>query len=47
MLPPEEGHCYESQIKYFFDRTKLTCLPFEYSGILTLKVETLNLDLHF
>lgn len=32
MLPPEEGTCFESQIKYYFDRTKLTCVPFEYSG---------------
>ncbi|CAF0721201.1 unnamed protein product, partial [Brachionus calyciflorus] len=32
LLPPEEGHCYESQIKYYFDRTKSTCLPFEFSG---------------
>jgi hypothetical protein len=32
MLPSEEGSCFESQIKYYFDRTKLTCVPFEYSG---------------
>lgn len=33
MQPAEEGTCYESLIKYYFDRTKMTCLPFEYSGI--------------
>jgi hypothetical protein len=32
MLPREEGLCHESQIKYYFDRTKLMCVPFEYSG---------------
>ena len=32
MMAREEGTCYESQIRYYFDRTKLMCVPFEYSG---------------
>jgi hypothetical protein len=32
MLPREEGLCHESQIRYYFDRTKLMCAPFEYTG---------------
>lgn len=32
MLILTEGTCYESQIKYYFDRTKSECLPFEFSG---------------
>jgi papilin len=32
MLPRDEGLCHESQIKYYFDRTKLECAPFEFSG---------------
>ena len=30
LLPHEEGLCHESQIKYYFDRTKLMCNPFEF-----------------
>jgi hypothetical protein len=32
MLPSDEGLCHESLIKYYFDRTKLMCIPFEYTG---------------
>ena len=28
----EEGMCHESHTRFYFDRTKLLCLPFEYSG---------------
>lgn len=31
-LPREEGLCFESLIRYYFDRTKSMCAPFEYSG---------------
>jgi hypothetical protein len=37
MLPADEGSCYESHTRYFFDRTKLTCLPFEFSGKFCIK----------
>ena len=33
LQPVNEGLCHESQIKYYFDRTKLMCVPFEYTGI--------------
>jgi hypothetical protein len=32
MLPKEEGTCFESIQRYYFDRTKLMCAPLEYSG---------------
>jgi hypothetical protein len=32
MLAREEGTCFESIPRYYFDRTKLTCGPLEYSG---------------
>ena len=28
----DEGSCFESHTKYFYDRTKAECMPFEYSG---------------
>ncbi len=32
----DEGTCHESQISYYFDRTKLMCIPFEYRYLLLL-----------
>ena len=32
MLPSDEGLCHESMTKYYFDRTKRMCIPFEYTG---------------
>ncbi len=32
MLPKEEGTCFESIQRYYFDRTKGECTPLDYSG---------------